>query len=432
MSTSEERYVVLLNEEREYLENHKVCNFEIIESFNIDEISKLSKSSNDQYQLSCILKSLIEKDILLDNFGISGKISEGSMGVVIPIGKDKKPITIIKIPRKAEFFENLLIHESFVGQKYLNKIRNFSPSCLFTYGIEMCKSSKDLKICKFPINNNSQPVLFLEPVENFQELRQYLANVEKLLSSQLIQNKTFCEKFAQSFSKDLMNIFLQIHSWLQCANSIGDFNHNDLHDSNVLIQILDKEVYIPIYYPSKGKSKISYLKTKLLVKIIDYGLSYFKGEDGLEHGVVLKDLNLQGDYYPFRDISMIYLCVAEDLNTLIEEYSSFIGTEGSDIILAELLKILDKIRNVFSRSGENMDDALLQLNQKINSPNSYKGTGIPPNKSKLKDLTYEEFYLQFTRVFSDVLDSVEKEPQEGYESLICQENCHLWDDSYRD
>lgn len=79
--------------------------------------------------------------------------------------------------------------------------------------------------------------------------------------------------------EQLTSIWMQIVYSLHLAwERYGGFAHNDLHMNNILVQELKEEIQIP--YPLKSGTR--YLRTNVLVKIIDYGMATIgQGEDTL-------------------------------------------------------------------------------------------------------------------------------------------------------
>lgn len=70
--------------------------------------------------------------------------------------------------------------------------------------------------------------------------------------------------------RDLIGVWMQIVYSLQLAGeTYGGYSHNDLHGNNVMVQKLPQEIQIP--YPLKSGTR--YLKTRYLVKILDYGMT---------------------------------------------------------------------------------------------------------------------------------------------------------------
>ncbi|PWG73572.1 hypothetical protein DF186_22380, partial [Enterococcus hirae] len=70
----------------------------------------------------------------------------------------------------------------------------------------------------------------------------------------------------------VMRVYFQIVMALAVEYHEFDFTHYDLHAGNVLIQATPGNRFYLIPYTFEGRTV--YIKTNVIVKIIDYGLSH--------------------------------------------------------------------------------------------------------------------------------------------------------------
>ena len=69
-----------------------------------------------------------------------------------------------------------------------------------------------------------------------------------------------------------IQIILQVINGLKLAYERFEYSHNDLHDSNILIQEYTEPIFIPYFFDDK----IRYIETKYVATIIDFGQSFVK------------------------------------------------------------------------------------------------------------------------------------------------------------
>lgn len=174
--------------------------------------------------------------------------------------------------------EDNLIYEYVVGLFINTKLKIF-PCFIKTYGFYKYKNKEYWEILKN--NNYSNSIL----------LKEYLEPIKEIDISFMECNKNFCiilqyinnpiklkEKIKETeFVKyELFNILYQIYFPLSTLSNI--FTHNDLNCNNILLYEIENNNYINYHYHLIDGREIKF-KSKYIVKIIDYGNTYFN--DGI-------------------------------------------------------------------------------------------------------------------------------------------------------
>lgn len=211
-----------------------------------------------------------------------------------------------------------LTHEAIVGMGALNNLRDKVPNFIYVYGAFMCHppildAQDNLKVwCpEYITSEYNQNVTYLI-LENFQDsfkLEQIIDDLD---------------------SDEFLEIYLQILNALYIAHKKYDFTHYNLDLSNVLVTKFDKYLSIPFYhYNDFGK----YIRTKFLVKIINYEFSHVKiqgqnfGRFGYEDSFKIFPENS----YPMHDAYKLILSSYSALNdtsklgSVLEQIYSFFG-----------------------------------------------------------------------------------------------------------
>lgn len=191
-----------------------------------------------------------------------------------------------------------LFYEYLVGI-YINKLTKRYPCFIETYSLEKYNAGKYTNfqetrkydvVSKFePENNfliNSLSQITLSDDKNidqaysdacsepthFSILIQYLSNILNIGDILEIKAEGGLLTFYNTIF-DLMHILFQIY--IPLAKLKDNFTHNDLHAGNVaLYQLYGDNEYIQYNY--KFGEKIVSFKSRYMVKIIDYGRSYFR------------------------------------------------------------------------------------------------------------------------------------------------------------
>lgn len=178
-----------------------------------------------------------------------------------------------------------LYYEYLVGKLFINKLTKIFPCFLETYGsyiyndenswegiknIKKGTSSKKYDLTKIMhFNKNIDATTLNLSCEYSQDFSILIENIKdaKSLHSYL-SNTSF-------LTQELGTILYQIYMPLSYLSN--SFTHYDLHDENVLIYKPFGEKsnkYITFHY-HLSKNKIITFKSKYMVKIIDYGRSFF-------------------------------------------------------------------------------------------------------------------------------------------------------------
>lgn len=173
-----------------------------------------------------------------------------------------------------------IYYEYLIGQK-LNLYKKYFPTFIETYGLYRYQDKNIWDISKNStfLNKKQMEVLFLN-------LKNVSGNPETALISDSCENSKYMAvmiqyiktiKFKnffknQHFLKYLMlPIIFQIFATLYSLRNI--FTHYDLHYENVLLYEVGTNAYIEYRYHIG--EKIIHFKSPYIVKIIDYGRSYF-------------------------------------------------------------------------------------------------------------------------------------------------------------
>jgi hypothetical protein len=186
-----------------------------------------------------------------------------------------------------------LVYEYLVGL-FLNRLSLHFPCFIETYGLflyssdpmpnsslnetawDYIKNKRDMlavfqsgNITHIPIS--STPSMFAQSCQNsksFAVLNQYLTNSRSL--DEIFANEIFANEFMDS--EKLVPVLFQVYFPLMCMATI--FTHYDLHLGNVMLYMPRAKHYIHYHYHMPDGSVVSF-KSEYLVKLIDYGRSFF-------------------------------------------------------------------------------------------------------------------------------------------------------------
>ena len=176
-----------------------------------------------------------------------------------------------------------LMYEYRVGQ-YINTFNRVYPCFLETYGLLKYKTDQDWeKLASDNVETDPhERVEFLKGLA-IQPLDYSAACTESRNLAILIQH--FNNFYALNdivsdqdfFQKELMYVLFQLY--IPLAQMKDTFTHYDLHLNNLYVYEPAPGKYIQYhYYLVPGMPPVSF-KSKYMLKIIDYGSSYFKDED---------------------------------------------------------------------------------------------------------------------------------------------------------
>ncbi len=170
-----------------------------------------------------------------------------------------------------------LMYEYVVGTEYINKLCKRYPCFVETYGLYEYSSNATMQTMK---NNKENKI---QRLQNLKTIPVSWSNACKKSStiSILIQHLKSPEKLLSITSEEsLLYILFQIYIPLALLSE--NFTHYDLHQENVLIYCPIKGKHIKYKYHLPSGEIIEFC-SPYIVKIIDYGRSYFN--NGTKNGL---------------------------------------------------------------------------------------------------------------------------------------------------
>lgn len=200
-----------------------------------------------------------------------------------------------------------LYYEYIVG-RYLNSLYKKVPCFVETYGLfgyydkPSWKHAKDHAeiqpdafkqlLTQIPFATNSLKLSCIDSTR-ISLMTQHIKNAETLQTAlnhrvayQRVGSLQLKQEATTFISLHLPDILFQIYFALSMF--MTTFTHYDLHADNVLLYIPNNDKYIHYHYHNENGS-VTEFKSKYLVKIIDYGRSYFKDDSkGIDSNTVSK------------------------------------------------------------------------------------------------------------------------------------------------
>lgn len=176
-----------------------------------------------------------------------------------------------------------LYYEYMVG-KFINKWNIVFPCFLETYGLFKYNNNEDWSFVKdnttIDTNILNTKLMYIkEPtVTESCSNALYLALLIQHINKANTLFETIKERIKDNaFKFELVNILYQIYMPLSAMSNI--FTHYDLHPNNILLYEPVKNNYIQYYYHSVNHElQPIEFKSRYIVKIIDYGRSYFNDD----------------------------------------------------------------------------------------------------------------------------------------------------------
>jgi hypothetical protein len=193
-------------------------------------------------------------------------------------------------------YSDNLAYEYIVGQ-FLNIKAKIFPCFIETYGLYYYINQgywKNIKTKSFenkPIKPNElknslelemnpydyskmcakskYSALLVEHLKDVKSLNFYLDNYDR-------DNKESRQNYVHFIVHKLLYVLYQIY--MPLSQLIDVFTHYDLHSGNILLYVPKENHYIEYHYHTSNE--IINFKSEYIVKIIDYGRSYYKYEDG--------------------------------------------------------------------------------------------------------------------------------------------------------
>jgi hypothetical protein len=172
-----------------------------------------------------------------------------------------------------------LYYEYLVGQ-YINKVNLIYPCFLETYGCFVYENENEWKNMMENKTIDVKKILKPLPEMAFKESCEKSKYIS-ILTQHINASKTLKDMLREYVDDDyfmnieMIYIFYQIYMALSCVATT--FTHYDLHLNNVLVYEPVEGKYIEYHYHKNGE-EITF-KSNYIVKIIDYGRSFFKDND---------------------------------------------------------------------------------------------------------------------------------------------------------
>ena len=180
-----------------------------------------------------------------------------------------------------------LAYEYLVG-KFLNNYIYKYPFLLETYNLVYNNNNfKEQEVQYYIDDNNIENILTISCTKDLQLCIEYINEPFTMADYMYYDNlsdenhnpkhKKYIDTKMKYFNYetflniDLFYILYQVYFTLHSLSK--NFTHNDLHLNNVLIYVPDPNKYIE--YEFYGKTKTTTFKSQYMIKIIDYGRSYF-------------------------------------------------------------------------------------------------------------------------------------------------------------
>ena len=212
---------------------------------------------------------------------IGGVSQNGFVHEINYLHRGYKACAVLKSARMPDV-DNLM-YEYIVGQ-YINKQNKRFPCFLETYGYYTYKSEKYWK--KMEKKKMMDSVAILKNLIPHKTIDYKIACAESKYLAILIQHlKDITSLFSMYqdlnfLTDDLLHVLFQVYMPLALLKN--NFTHYDLHSNNVYLYEPVKGSYIHFHYHISGQ--VVSFKSKYIVKIIDYGRSFFKDDEAAVAG----------------------------------------------------------------------------------------------------------------------------------------------------
>lgn len=222
------------------------------------------------------------------------KVSSGANGFVINLSYYREGYTANAILKSSlDDAADSLYLEAYNGFKYINRYALQFPCFLETYGVFMYNGHSNEHMYHYGEGNypstrvGSLPrmlTLMASPTTYTTEIADMTCknNVNIAILMQYVDRAITFDAWLKAningdgypVQVDLPCILFQIYSVLATLNTARVFTHYDLHTSNVLLYPVPNGEYVTITYKNAvGQTTVS-IKTRYIVKIIDYGRAY--------------------------------------------------------------------------------------------------------------------------------------------------------------
>jgi len=169
---------------------------------------------------------------------------------------------VIKFPNTNNEDEKVEFMKEYILGKSINKLRQITPCFMYTFSLFGCGLDKKTK--KICTTSKSLPLLTLEKVNG------------KSMAKFILEPSTTFEEWLKVYTQVLLN--------LEIAQKLYKFNHNDLHQENVMVSKKTQ----PITYSFNSETKTYKVTTDTFPVLIDFGYSgmdvYDKHINGIDLG----------------------------------------------------------------------------------------------------------------------------------------------------
>ena len=241
------------------------------------------------------------------------------------IGHDSSNGFIIEVPFEREGYTSYaalkcsrsnmsdnLFYEYFVGTRFVNLFLKKIPNLVETYDYYEFKTNEDYEAVVQAMDTpNGLEQVGLKDRIKLIDIKWKNANLENLFGNSCLKNKRCCvllqhfDNFTsmsnmykynlKNIAYEYANIFYQVYFTLvYMASSMrmphASYTHYDLHPKNVfLYKPFEGKKCIQITYHRTGKRPITF-KSEYIVKIIDYGRSYFYLYDSRDSKSIIENI----------------------------------------------------------------------------------------------------------------------------------------------
>jgi hypothetical protein len=287
--------------------------------------------------------------------GSPREIASGSNGV-IRLLKFKKTVenisfnsyVTLKVPRSRN--SDNLGYEYFVGHLCINHFCKYFPIFVQTYGLYQLTRETRLRFINpvtqvLPVTKThlTNGLSIIDPLNNPADLMTVCSSSDFLcLSGQFYNNfitfKTYGETNTNKNYSDFPFILFQVYYTLHHVKTF--FTHYDLHYENVGLVELPGGYHVDYEYELiyNGQPAVIRFKSKYIVKIIDYGRSYFQSQE--PPNTTSKEL--------IRDITKKNNLCLNKLEFTHTNINSKVKNESSDLRFLHMIYGLATFKQVFN------------------------------------------------------------------------------------
>ena len=292
-------------------------------------------------------------------------------------------------------------YEYIIGNQYINNLCKYFPVFVPTYGWYKMTNPAILKTqgpitavdlsAMVKLNYPKDLVTMCKENEKLCLIIQYYNN--------FITLKKYCE---QPDAFELPFIFFQVYYALhECRKS---FTHYDLHDSNVGLVKLPNNIHIDYEYTIETLTgpEVVRFKSKYIVKIIDYGRSYFSGSAKLVSDIKKKKGCPKKETHKIGIMNSLYVEMTYHVN--LEKKN-----ESHDLRLLTMMNY-NNMAPIYSKQPhlQNIikDVTFLKMYGTVENLNS------TPTHSPIRNVTDAQW--QFSKYIMDNIDNIVTENTNNY------------------